>query len=172
METLVLALVVGAAALLAVLGRLDASWLAIVGAGALLVLYGLARLRLLDRARHWQRVPATVISRDVVEVWTAGYQRFRPRLEIEASIGGSVVRSTRFSLDDEDYEGERADAENALQPYPAGAQIEAFVDPGRGQSPLACIDVPVARRRHYRTCILAGSALVVIALGAGGYLAL
>ena len=170
--TLVLALTVCTAVLMAVSGHLDGSWLAIVGAGGMLAIYGIARLRMLDRARHWERVPAKVLSRDVAEVWIAGYQRFRPLLAIEVRIAGEMVRSTRFSLDDEDYEGERPDVENALRPFVPGMEIEAFIDPARGRLPVACIEVPTMRREHFRNCILAGSALVVIALAAGGYLAL
>ena len=127
--------------------------------------------RLLDQAARWKRVPAKILARDIVDDYSAGFLRYRPAIFFEARINGEVVRSNRFSLDSEDFEGERTSVEAQLKPYAPGAEIEVFVDPRRLQHPVACIEVPAARRKHYRNCIIAGCALVGVALVAGGYIA-
>ena len=169
---ILLGLVACAAAVLAASGNMDSSWLAVLGAGALLAFHGMAKLQLLDRARRWERVPAKVLERGVQEVWSAGYPRFRPLLVFEARVAGQPVRSSRIAPDPEDHEGEEAEAHAFLQAFAPGAAFEAFVDPRRPGHPVARVDAPAARRRHYRNCVIAGSALMLVALAAGGYLAL
>jgi hypothetical protein len=162
--------VCGAAAVILV-GRAGPEWLVPFLMGSWLVLHGTARLQLAASAASWERTAARVIFRGTAEVWD-GYARYRPVVRFEAVVNGRRIRSARFSLHPEDFEGDQADeAENLLRPYPEGSEILVFRDPRPGRELVVRVDLSEKRINHYRTCIAGGYVLMAVALFLGCYVA-
>jgi hypothetical protein len=114
---------------------------------------------------------AKVIFRGTAEVWD-GYARYRPVVRFEAVVNDRRIRSARFSLHAEDFEGDRRDdVENILRQYPEGSEVLVFRDPRPGKEFVLRVDLSDNRIEHYRTCIFGGYALMAAAVFLGCYIA-
>ena len=168
---LLLGLGVCGAAAIVLAGRAGPEWLVPLLMGSWLVLHGTARLRLAASAALWERTAARVLFRGIAEVWD-GYPRYRPVVRFEAAVNERRIGGARFSLDAEDFEGDRADdVENILRQYPEGSEILVFRDPRPGRELVVRVDLSKKRINHYRTCIFGGYILMAVALFSGCYVA-
>ncbi len=129
--------------------------------------HGVAQIVRARSVRRWHPSQARIVAGEVVEVFVGGATRteYFPRIRFAYASPSGWRESQRLTVAPQDHRTpNRADAQRWLDAHPVGAQVQAWVCPGRDD--LAVLRAEVSARRASQNWAITLGGLIVACVGA------